>query len=206
MISSATSIRMANAVASDKARSCAASGSTALSPKAKASVQRSIKRWRCCATSCGTSGTACAASSLSCPMRSSSITARRSPSRWREASRAARACSASGRMSARLSVTAGACSLAARRMTSATDSAPAWGSQALTVSCTLFRRCSRRTLGSGSRCRALVSRAMRTSTLPRLRRPTSSSRSAGSYWRSSSGSLNDRSRKRLLTARISRPI
>ena len=58
---------------------------------------------------------------------------------------------------------------------------------------------------SGTVVEASDSMEARTSTLPRFRWPISRSRSAGSYWRSSSGNLKDKSKNRLLTERISSP-
>ena len=79
------------------------------------------------------------------------------------------------------------------------------GSQARTLSCTEARRCNSRAEGSVTGLLLPDSIAMRSSTLPRLSCAPNSSRKAGSDWRSSSGRRKVRSRKRLLTARISRP-
>ena len=139
-------------------------------------------------------------------MRCVSIRPSRSPSRRRDASKAVVACAAIVRICSWLMSASGACSAAASRMTSATLSAWALGSQARVLSWRLLSRCSRRALGSGIWWRLAASWLMRTSTLPRLSWLTSNSRRAGSYWRNSSGNLKDKSRNRLLTARISRPI
>src|SRR5450830_1270596 len=129
VISSATSMRMAKAVASDRARSWAASGRVLPSVRFMASFQRSRKRWRCCSTSWGTSGVAWAARARSWPMRSCSMVLRRAPSRWRADSSslttlAARACTSSA-LGSRVWA-----SEPPRRITSATLSGVAWGNQA----------------------------------------------------------------------------
>ncbi|MCY1548338.1 hypothetical protein D9M68_844420 [compost metagenome] len=89
--------------------------------------------------------------------------------------------------------------------TSATDRGPAVGSQARTLSCRPTSFWSSRALGERGMASLRPSIQARTSTLPRFRREVSSSRSAGSDPRRSSGSLKVRSRKRLLTERISKP-
>ncbi|CAN5313768.1 hypothetical protein BH10PSE18_BH10PSE18_18180 [soil metagenome] len=201
--SSATSMRIAKAVASVSARSCAASGSV---PPVRpiASCQRSRKRVRCCSTSCGTNGAACVASLRNCAKWSLSIVARRAPSRSRAAIRLTSAFSVTSSSGALQSPRA-VVSPPASRSTSATLSSRALGSQARMPSCRPFRRCSSRVDGSAIPACAVLSIAARSSTLPRLSLPVSSSRKAGSCCRSSSGSLNVRSRNRLLTDRISIP-
>ena len=206
--SSATSMRMAKAVASVRARSRAMSLVMALpvavADALRASFQRSMKRWRCCSTSWGIRGWASLARVRSCCRWSSSIVLRRWPSRSRALSSLSRpvlaraingSCQSPGRLCGRLE----SCS------TSATVRGEAWGSQARTLSCSPTSFWMSATLGARAPWSALPSTQARTSTLPRLRRPTSRSRKAGSVPRRSSGSLNVRSRKRLLTARISRP-
>ena len=197
-------MRMAKAVASVRARSWAASGATAPSARAIASFQRSMKRRRCCSTSWGTRGVASAASLRSCAMRSSSMVARRLPSRARASSSSVRACSASVG-STLLQSTAELPLPLARRRASETDRLRASGSQDWTVSWSMARRCSMAVEGSGRELPSSLSMAARTSTLPRLRRAVKRARKAGSCARSSSGRRNERSRKRLLTERISRP-
>ena len=203
--SSATSIRMAKAVASDRARSWAASGD-ALEPSVRpmASFQRSRKRWRCCSTSLGTSGTACWARLRSCARWPWSMVARRAPSWARASSNAARACSASSRAVGLQSSSAGP-ECTDSRSTSATDRGVAWGNQERMVSCAAFRRCNRRGEGSGTLVVSVLSRVARTSTLPRLIWLVSRLRREGSRARSSSGRRKARSRNRLLTDRISNP-
>ena len=205
--SSATSMRMAKAVASVRARSWAASALTVAWPlvwlSASASFQRSTKRCRCWATSCGTSGTACAVSWASSRLRSLSMSARRAPSRWRALPSSLATFSARGKTTLLQSCGVD-CSWAARRNTSATDSGLAVGNQARTLSCSELSRCSKAGAGSPNPA-ALCSMKARTSTLPRLSLPASNWRKAGSKARNSSGRRNVMSRKRLLTQRISSP-
>ena len=83
--------------------------------------------------------------------------------------------------------------------------ARASGSQAVTLSCTPLRRCSSGRWARPHGCGAAALDGGAQLDLAAFELPASSSRSAGSCWRRSSGSLKLRSRKRLLTERISRP-
>ena len=174
-------------------------------PIAKASFQRSMNLLRCCSTNIGMSGPACAASKRSCPRWDCNISVSRAPSRSREASKSCTAvcvkCSTVCAVSA-LFLNA----LPAepdKRNTSATlklraSFRVAWISFSIVCSCSKIA-----VVGLvGKFCKEFSS-AARISTLPRFRFAVTRVLSAGSFCLNSSGNLNDRSKKRLLTDRIS---
>ena len=200
--SSATSMRIAKAAASDIARSASASAGTPCEAPAAASAsfQRSRKRWRWRSTTCGTSGAACAASARSASTRSIRMATRRSPSRAR-ASRSRATHSRAASAAASSSTGAGAVE---RHQASASCTliGADCGSAASTADCSAPSRAScsaaggRTSVSARSPCR-------RSSILPRLKACVSCSRKPGSRARSSSGRRSVRSRKRLLTERSS---
>ena len=208
--SSATSMRSAKVAASFIARSRKASVGTlpaelvaSRPPVAfSACVQRSRKRccWR--STTAGTSGSACVASSRSRTMRSVRIATSFSPSRARASLSAATA-----RRAASISASSTRPTAAGAERhhcnTSCTLSTWALGSQPVTVPSRRDRRLSWSGVGCGQSSAEPLPALTRMSTLPRRQAAATSSRSAPSCWRSSSGMRKATSRNRLFTDRSS---
>ena len=167
----------------------------------RASRQRSRNFccWRC--TTAGTRGSAWSASSRSLATRSISTAVSFWPSRLRACLRPSMARRAASRATS--SSRSGVTPPLHQCSTSLTDRGAALGSQLCTVSCNCDRRLNWLVWGWGQACSLSLRVDSRNSILPRLKAAETSSRSAGSSERSSSGKRNERSRKRPLTERSS---